>query len=439
MSSFWRFFLAVAVAVGAIAAMSASASAASRVALVVGNSAYKSGAVLDNPANDAADIGAALDKIGFEVIVAQNVTRETFVKDVRAFSERAQGAEIAFLFYAGHGLQMNGDNYLLPVDAKIEGPGDVRFNTISMADIQQEMEGGARTNIIVLDACRNNPFVVKVTKGERAVAAQGLGRVDAAGEGSLIVYSTQPNNVALDGEGRNSPFTAALLKHIATPGLEVRQMISRVRGDVLAATVRRQMPWDSSSLVGDVYLAGSLDAPAPAASQVATGSPDARAAPRVAALMPTPERAADAPVAMPPPPSASAPKALQDVHRFDGKWIGTIDCEPTASGLPGWKYELPAIVWNGHFRGAHGKEGSPGSDSFDGTINPDGSAEISQNGISGPTAKDPFHRPMGTVFQNVYFGGFDGTHGALTRLNRTSCTLNMVVDADGSSKGGDAK
>ena len=201
-------------------------------------------------------------------------------------------ADVALFFYSGHGLQMNGENYLLPVDAKIETPADVRFNTINLTDIQQEMEGKGRVNIIILDACRNNPFIEKLARGGRGAPSRGLGRIDATGEGSLIVYATQPNNVAFDGSGRNSPFTAALLKYVATPGLEIRQMISKVRGDVLQATERKQTPWDSSSLVGDVYLAG---APAAAAAPVA--------APAVVAQ--------SAPVA----PSAGAPRRRRTRHR----------------------------------------------------------------------------------------------------------------------------
>jgi uncharacterized protein len=205
-----------------------------------------------------------LPTLGFDVIEARDATRDALVKAVHDFSDRLPAAEIALFFYAGHGLQLNGENYLLPVDAKIQSPADVRFNTINLTDIQQEMEGGNRITIIILDACRDNPFADKLAQSGRSIATRGLGRMDATAEGSLIVYSTQPNNIALDGAGRNSPFTAALLKHVATPGLEVRQMISRVRADVLAATDKKQTPWDSSSLVGDVYLASAApDAPPP--------------------------------------------------------------------------------------------------------------------------------------------------------------------------------
>jgi TPR repeat protein len=244
---------------------SSQAAAGVRLALVLGNAKYEAVPALDNPSNDAADLAQALRRVGFEVIEQRDANREAMAKAVRDFSQRLRGADVALFFYAGHGLQMNGENYLLPVDARIETAADVRFNTINLSDIQQEMEGSGRANIIILDACRNNPFTEKLSRGGRGATTRGLGRIDATGEGSLIVYSTQPNNVALDGAGRNSPFTEALLKYVGTPGLEVRQMISKVRGDVLQATDRRQTPWDSSSLVGDVYLAG-----APAAAVAAS-------------------------------------------------------------------------------------------------------------------------------------------------------------------------
>lgn len=256
----------------ALAALRTEACAGTRLALVLGNGNYQAVPALGNPANDAADLAQSLRSVGFEVIEQRDATRDAMAKAVRDFSERLRGADVALFFYAGHGLQMNGENYLLPVDAKIETPADVRFNTLNLTDIQQEMEGAGRANIIILDACRNNPFIEKLAHGGRAAPSRGLGRIEAAGQGALIVYSTQPNNIALDGAGRNSPFTAALLKHIATPGIEVRQMISRVRGEVLQATGQKQTPWDSSSLVGDVYLAAP---PAPPAPIVAAASPPA--------------------------------------------------------------------------------------------------------------------------------------------------------------------
>jgi TPR repeat protein len=258
--------LIVLLAAGWFTAISSPAQSGTRLALVLGNAKYEAATALDTPANDAADLARALRGIGFEVIEQRDASREVMAKAVRDFSERLRGADVALFFYAGHGLQVNGENYLLPVDARIETAADVGSNTINLGDIQREMEGNKRANIILLDACRNNPFAEKLSGGGRGVTGPCLGRIDASGEGSLIVYSTQPNNVALDGSGRNSPFMQALLKHVGTPGLEVRQMISKVRGDVLEATDRRQRPSDSSSLVGDVYLAGPPAAnPAPSA------------------------------------------------------------------------------------------------------------------------------------------------------------------------------
>jgi uncharacterized protein len=324
-----------------LAASMAPAVAGTRLALVLGNSKYQAVPALDNPSNDAADLAQALRSVGFEVIEQRDATREAMAKAVRDFSERLRGADIALFFYAGHGLQMNGENYLLPVDARIEDAADVRFNTINLTDIQQEMEasGSGRANIIILDACRNNPFADKLARG-RGVSSRGLGRIDASGEGSLIVYSTQPNNVALDGTGRNSPFTAALIRHVVTPGLEVRQMLSRVRGDVLDATDHNQRPWDSSSLVGDVYLAG------PPAAAGAPPSPQ----PAIAAIQP------------PPPPAPSSPRAdaIPDVvHECDRL---TAPMNAAAPATMDWKHTVEvcqaavaAMPHEPHFQFALGK------------------------------------------------------------------------------------
>jgi TPR repeat protein len=272
-SSRMRRLIATFLTLAAVFLAATPADAGVRLALVIGNGKYVNAPALGNPANDSADLARALRGVGFEVIEQQDASREAMTRALREFSARLRGTEVALFFYAGHGIQLNGENYLLPVDADIQSPADVRFNTVDLTDIQQEMEGSGRVNIIILDACRNNPFADRLTQSGRAAPSRGLGRIDATGEGSLIVYSTQPNNVALDGAGRNSPFTAALLKHVITPGIEVRQMLSRVRGDVLAATERRQTPWDSSSLTGDIYLAGAPVAQALAATPAAIAPP----------------------------------------------------------------------------------------------------------------------------------------------------------------------
>ena len=314
-----------------------TATAGTRLALVLGNSKYQNVPALENPANDAQDLAQALRSLGFDVIEQRDANRDAMAKAVHDFSDRLPGAEVALFFYAGHGLQMNGENYLIPVDAKIQNPADVRFSTINLSDIQQEMESAGRTTIIILDACRDNPFAAKLAQSGRSLGTRGLVRLEAAGQGSLIVYSTQPNNVALDGMGRNSPFTAALLKHMTTPGLEVRQMISRVRGDVLAATDKKQTPWDSSSLVGDVYLASAPAIAAPLAGAapapvVAAQAPAGVATPRNAAAATEPENDCDkfAALRLPGASGGAVPKAT------DADWIRTVAaCQAEVQAHPG--------------------------------------------------------------------------------------------------------
>jgi len=248
--SFAHLFIATLVLVAGID----SGSAAGRVALVIGNSAYQALPVLPNPANDATDVAAELGEMGYDVTVRTNATRAEMANVVARFAEKMQGAELALLFYAGHGVQLNGENYLLPVDATGESEAALRLSTIDLSSLQDAM-ADARANVIILDACRNNPFVDAIAVHRGIGVSRGLTPMDTRGRGSLIVFSTKPNSVAADGDGRNSPFTAALTRHMSARGLEIRQMISRVRKDVLAATDEQQVPWDNSSLVDDVYLA----------------------------------------------------------------------------------------------------------------------------------------------------------------------------------------
>jgi tetratricopeptide (TPR) repeat protein len=228
-----------------------------RVALVIGNSRYRYAASLSNPSNDAADIAAALRKLGFDVIEGRDLDRRGMEDQIRAFGRKLDGADLALLFYAGHGMQVGGKNYLMPVDAKLERTGDLSLDTIEVGQILAPMEAEKRVNLVFLDACRDNPLARSFARslGTRSTAVgSGLAAIQSA-IGTMIVYATQPDNVALDGEGRNSPFTAALLKHIATPRLEISALMKRVRADVIAATREKQVPWDHSSLVGDVILA----------------------------------------------------------------------------------------------------------------------------------------------------------------------------------------
>jgi hypothetical protein len=233
-----------------------AASAERRIALVIGNSAYKQVPTLDNPVNDATDLAAQLGRLGFDVLRGTDLDYAGMRDIVRRFGEKLTTADVALMFYAGHGLQVAGKNYLVPVDARITTQADVDFATIDLDLVLRAMEADKRTNIVFLDACRDNPFAQKLAAnmGTRS-ASVGRGLAQAnAGVGTLIAYSTQPGNVALDGQGRNSPFTSALLKTIETPGLSLGDAMIAVRNDVLQATNGQQVPWDHSSLTGQFYF-----------------------------------------------------------------------------------------------------------------------------------------------------------------------------------------
>ncbi len=228
-----------------------------RIALVVGNSSYRNTPSLENPKNDAREMAAVLQRLGFEVIRGIDLTSAEMRLTVRKFAGALQSADVALFFYAGHGLQVRGQNYLVPIDAKMRSTLDLEFEATNLQVVVDLMEREAKTNFVFLDACRDNPLARTLARSLGATRSgtigQGLARMNS-GVGTLISYSTEPGNVALDGDGKHSPFTEALLQHIATPGLEVGQMLRRVRSTVLKKTRGKQVPWDHSSLVGDFYF-----------------------------------------------------------------------------------------------------------------------------------------------------------------------------------------
>jgi tetratricopeptide (TPR) repeat protein len=234
-----------------------AASQQRRVALVIGNGDYRHAAKLANPTNDAADIAQALRRLGFEVVEGRDLDKRAMEDKVREFGRKLDRADLALFFYAGHGIQVGGKNYLIPVDGKLERAGDLNFETFDISFILGQMEADQRVNLVFLDACRDNPLTRSFARslGTRSTSVgQGLATIQSA-IGTLIAFATQPDAVAHDGEGRNSPFTAALLKHLSTPGLEIGAVMRRVRADVIAETRQKQVPWDHSSLVGEVILA----------------------------------------------------------------------------------------------------------------------------------------------------------------------------------------
>ena len=245
--------------------LAAPALAQGRVALVIGVGAYVNVPRLANPPNDAADLAASLQRLGFEVDLVRDPDRATLEQAVRRFGQRARGADVALFFYAGHALQLGERNWLLPRTADFEDERDLRFEALDLDSVLEQIANTARVSIVLLDACRDNPFRLRLANsGTRSAGPTGLAQVRAA-VGTLVAFSTAPGTVAADGSGRNSPFTAALLRHIETPGLELRAMMATVRREVREATQGRQIPWEHSSMEGSfVFRAAVPAAAAPA-------------------------------------------------------------------------------------------------------------------------------------------------------------------------------
>lgn len=237
---------------GAFAATSV-AMAAERVALVIGNGNYQHTGQLANPVNDAALVAQSLRGVGFEVVTASDATHKSLLDAMSEFGRVSQGAQVALFFYAGHGLEVAGRNWILPVDADIQASSDLPSAAVKVDDVLELMElSDARIRLVVLDACRNNPLPRSLTRS----TTRGLAKIDASAAGTMVVFSAAPGEVALDGSGANSPFSQALASHIGESGLEVRQMIGRVRQDVMAATNNKQVPWVNEAIAGDFFLAG---------------------------------------------------------------------------------------------------------------------------------------------------------------------------------------
>ena len=226
-----------------------SAATEQRIALVIGNSAYSSGP-LKNPVNDAAAMAAQLQKLGFTVILKKNANLRGMEDALTDFGDRLKRGGVGLFFYAGHGLQVGGANYLVPIGARINRESDIRYEALDAGKILDEMANANNgLNIVILDACRDNPYSRSFRN-----AARGLAIVSNAPAGTFISYSTSPGNVARDGDGRNSPYTEALLRFMKEPGLTIEQVFKGARAKLGKETGGKQIPWELSSLQGEFYF-----------------------------------------------------------------------------------------------------------------------------------------------------------------------------------------
>ncbi|MDH3264651.1 MAG: caspase family protein, partial [Paracoccaceae bacterium] len=246
------------VAMGLVASLAltvAAAAAEERIALVIGNGAYLGTAALANPVNDATAIATELEALGFTALLVTDATGAETVRQVGAFTSQLAGARIALLYFAGHGIQIGGENYLLPTDVSVESEWAMRYSAIAVQEIVKEMEARAEVSLVLLDACRDNPFPEQLGPGSRSAAvARGLGVMNLTGKGGIIAYAAAAGRVASDGGGPHSPYTEALLAEIGAPGVEVGLMLRRVAGRVIEATHGQQRPELLVRLIDEVYL-----------------------------------------------------------------------------------------------------------------------------------------------------------------------------------------
>src|SRR5262249_46418554 len=261
-----RCLIAVLGVIGCLAATQALAER--RVALVVGNAQYAHTPALPNPRNDAQDIADALRRVGFEVTLGYDLNQAKFARIIDDFARALDGADVGLFFYAGHGLQVNEKNYLVSTEAKLESTFLVPSETIELDAVIRLMESKANTNLIFLDACRNNPLTDNLKRNlaaiNRAVSVgRGLARIEPTGRDTLVAFSSAPGQEAADGRGRNSPFTASLLRHMPKPGLEVSVMLKEVTADVRQETNNVQRPQQLSDMSKTFYFVKAEPVPVP--------------------------------------------------------------------------------------------------------------------------------------------------------------------------------
>lgn len=264
----------------ALALTSATALGEKRVALVIGNSGYQNVARLANPANDAAIMAATFKKAQFDVVESRTDLPAAAMRRVlRDFADQTRDADVAVIYYAGHGIEVDGNNYLIPVDAQLERDTDVYDETFALDRVLVAIEPARQLRLVILDACRDNPFAktMKRTIGSRSVG-RGLAKVEPSNPNTMIAFAAKAGFTASDGDGKNSPFAAALVKHLTSPGLDLRRAFGFVRDDVLKATANKQEPFVYGSLGGnDVALVPVAAAPVPAAAAPAVPSDPAAA------------------------------------------------------------------------------------------------------------------------------------------------------------------
>jgi hypothetical protein len=370
-----------------------------RLALLIGNGTYRE-SPLRNPVNDVRAMAQRFRELGFTVFAYENASKRTMETAIVEFGRRLAEGGVGAFYYAGHGLQVRGRNYLVPVDADIADEASTRVAAVDVELLLEQMaEAKNRVNVVMLDACRNNPFERRM-RG----ASRGLAAIDAA-RGTLVAYATAPGSVAADGDGKNGLYTEELLDALREPGLKVEEVFKRVRINVARRSKGSQTPWESSSLTGDLVLNGPTNVTtAPVAAPTASASAPDRESQRVASVSP----------ARTPTPA-----------RFDGIWNVTVEC-PTHAGADGYTKQLVAQVKDGVLTAQQGRAGQPSSLALNGRIQPDGKASIDARGMVGDPKNALKSLSQGAAYAYRVDAVFDETRGAGHRTDARPCRLTFV-------------
>ncbi|WP_027518766.1 caspase family protein [Bradyrhizobium sp. WSM1417] len=423
------------------------ASAETRVALVIGNGAYASTAKLPNPSHDAEDVAASLKRSGFEVLQGIDL-RQTDMQDLTIrFARAASKADVAMFYYSGHAMQYNGVNYLMPVDAVLSDEADLK-RFVRVDDIVNDLQQAKNLRILILDSCRDNPLAetLKRSAGMTRAASigRGLSKVEAP-RGTIVSFSTQSGQTAADGNGRNSPYTTAFLKHIEEPQ-EIGEVFRDISSDVYDSSGKTQLPELSLSIIGKFYLNGPVSVTvAPAAPQAAPRADPCAAAEAhwkaadgigtlgayedhltrfpnciFATLAKARIEGLKQKVAL--APASGNARTAKD---FDGNWDVTLNCPPTGKAQ-GFTRALSATVANGVFHADAQSQGAVNRLEIDGQIPADGKTTLSARGTTGASTYTLNNLAPGSPYAFTVDAQFDRTRGTGKRNEARACGLVFV-------------
>ncbi|PPQ14613.1 hypothetical protein CV770_35970 [Bradyrhizobium sp. AC87j1] len=423
-----------------------TASADTRVALVIGNGAYASTAQLPNPSHDAEDVAASLKRSGFEVLQGIDL-RQADMQDLTIrFARAASRADVAIFYYSGHAMQYNGVNYLMPVDATLTDEADLK-RFVRVDDIVNDLQQAKNLRILVLDSCRDNPLAETLKRSATRAASigRGLSKVEAP-RGTIVSFSTQSGQTAADGVGRNSPYTAAFLKHIEEPQ-EIGDVFRDISSDVYDASGKTQLPELSLSIIGKFYLNGPVSvtiapgAPqiAPRADPCASAEAHWKAADTIgtvsafedhltrfsscsfASLAKARIEGLKQKVALAPATNTRAGSSKD----FDGTWDVTLNC-PASGKAQGFTRPLAATVTNGVFHAEALGQGGANRLEIDGQIPSDGKTTLSARGTTGASAYTLNNLAPGSPFAFTIDAQFERTRGSGKRNEARACNLVFV-------------